>query len=311
MLDFLNNLTHIFINILLPIFILITIGILLQRRFKLDLYTLAKINIYFLVPGIIFVKLYETEFILGLMMGVFGFCFLLMFILWLFAIIVSKLLKHESSMSAAFSNTVIFYNSANYGIPVNDLAFRQDPFAMSIQIFVLTVQNIVIFSYGVFRLKSLNGNKLDALLSYFKMPIIYALILGISFNALNISIPAPLMIAVSYISDALIGIALLTLGAQVAQLRFTKKIGAVSIGVLMRLILSPAIALFIIVLLGLEGILAQALLISSAMPTSVNSAVIAQEYKNEPEYASQGVLFSTILSSITVTLVIYVAMMLF
>ena len=47
------------------------------------------------------------------------------------------------------------------------------------------------------------------------------------------------------------------------------------------------------------GMTAQALLIASAMPTSVNSAVIAEEYKNYPDFAAQVVLFSTIISAFT------------
>ena len=55
----------------------------------------------------------------------------------------------------------------------------------------------------------------------------------------------------------------------------------------------------------------QALFIDSAMPTSVNSAVIAQEYNNHPNFAAQIVLFSTMISAITVSIVIYFSRILF
>ncbi|MFK4998120.1 hypothetical protein ACI2OX_14435 [Bacillus sp. N9] len=42
-----THLPFIFMNIILPVFILIAVGVLLQKKFKLDLYTLAKLNIYF------------------------------------------------------------------------------------------------------------------------------------------------------------------------------------------------------------------------------------------------------------------------
>ena len=61
------------------------------------------------------------------------------------------------------------------------------------------------------------------------------------------------------------------------------------------------IALAIIFIFKVDGIVAQALLIGSAMPTSVNSAVIAQEYDNHPDLAAQIVLFSTLISAITVS----------
>jgi len=61
----------------------------------------------------------------------------------------------------------------------------------------------------------------------------------------------------------------------------------------------------------IEGIIAQTLFIASAMPTSVNSSVIAQEYDNYPELAAELVFLSTLLSSITVVVVIYASKLLF
>ena len=46
-------------SVLLPIFIMISLGYVLQKRFKLDLSTLAKLNINVFVPGFIFVKFYK------------------------------------------------------------------------------------------------------------------------------------------------------------------------------------------------------------------------------------------------------------
>jgi malate permease and related proteins len=78
-----------------------------------------------------------------------------------------------------------------------------------------------------------------------------------------------------------------------------------------RLVISPCIALLLIFLLGLTGTIAQALFIASSFPTSRNSALLALEYNNHPDIASQAVLLTTILSSITVTFVIYLSRVLF
>ncbi|PMY01056.1 transporter, partial [Pseudomonas sp. MPR-R5A] len=64
-------------------------------------------------------------------------------------------------------------------------------------------------------------------------------------------------------------------------------------------------------LLGIEGVLAQSLFIASAFPTSRNTATIAFEYNVEPDLTAQVVLYTTLLSSITVTIVIYLSMVLF
>ncbi|SFE38238.1 hypothetical protein SAMN05216238_11449 [Lentibacillus persicus] len=86
---------------------------------------------------------------------------------------------------------------------------------------------------------------------------------------------------------------------------------SVYLSVVLRLLIGPVISLAIIFIFGIEGTPAQALLIASAMPTSVNSSVIAQEYDNYPRLAAQIVLFSTLFSAVSVTGVIYLARLLF
>ncbi|HLU23901.1 MAG TPA: AEC family transporter [Bacillaceae bacterium] len=298
-------------DIILPVFVIMAIGFWMERKFQLNVQTLAKLNIYFLVPGFIFVKLYSTSFSFRLFGKVLIFFIIYIIILYLLAVIISKVRKSDRGEKTAFSNSVMFFNSGNYGVPVNDLVFKSDPFAMSIQVIMLTLQNIFLFSYGIFSLQSINIGKLQAALAYFKMPVLYALLSGIILNIFNVPVPTFIWVPANYIAEAMIAIALLTLGAQVAQIKFTKNMGTVYLSLLIRLIIGPLAALGMIYAFGLDGITAQALLIASAMPTSVNSAVIAQEYNNHPNFAAQTVLFSTILSALTVSMVIYLARILF
>ncbi|MEF2293426.1 AEC family transporter [Virgibacillus dokdonensis] len=298
-------------EIILPVFIIMGLGFFLQKKFDLDLQTLAKINIYFLVPGFIFVKLYDTTFSGQLLLQIVVFFILLISVLYIVATITARLIRFDKSKSTTFSNSILFFNSGNYGVPVNDLVFKSDPVAMSIQVIILTLQNILLFSYGIFSLQSIHIGKLRALFSYFKMPVLYAMLAGILLNIANVSIPSFVWVPANYIADAMVAMALLTLGAQVAQLRLSSSLPTVYISLAIRLILGPIIALGIIRILQLDGIIAQALFIASAMPTAVNSSVIAQEYNNHPNFAAQIVLFSTIFSTITVTAVIYLSRHLF
>ncbi|MDF2651078.1 MAG: transporter, partial [Paenibacillus sp.] len=93
--------------------------------------------------------------------------------------------------------------------------------------------------------------------------------------------------------------------------QFKQLSGALIFSLIGRLLVSPILALILILLLHLEGTTAQALLIASSFPTSRNSAVFALEYGNHPEYAAQVVLLSTLFSSLTVTVVVYVSKLLF
>ena len=307
----LTELLTILKDIILPIFILMSIGFIIQRKFHLDIQTLARLNIYFLVPGFIFVKLYSTQFSAHLFTNLLLFFILFVVVIFIISAIVARMIGLDDGRKTVFTNSVLFYNSGNYGVPVNDLVFNSDPLAMSIQVIILTFQNIFLFSYGIFSLQSIKIGKLKAALGYFKMPVLYAMLSGILLNVYEVPIPSFIWVPANYIADAMVAFALLTLGAQVSEIKFMSGLSTVYISLFMRLILGPAIALGIILLFKVDGIVAQALLISSAMPTSVNSAVIAQEYENHPNFAAQIVLFSTLMSAITVTFVIYMARLLF
>jgi hypothetical protein len=43
----------------------------------------------------------------------------------------------------AFGNSLMFFNSGNYGLPLVDLAFRGDPVAVTGQLMIILIQNIV------------------------------------------------------------------------------------------------------------------------------------------------------------------------
>lgn len=75
--------------------------------------------------------------------------------------------------------------------------------------------------------------------------------------------------------------------------------------------MGPLLALAMIYLINIDGIVAQSLFIASSFPTSRNTSTIAMEYQIEPELHAQIVLFSTLFSMITVTIVIYLSYILF
>lgn len=144
-----------------------------------------------------------------------------------------------------------------------------------------------------------------------RLPVIYALLLAILLKWLHIEIPPFLWKPIENSSNAFLAVALVTLGAQVAFLKITRISRPIVWIVIGRLIISPLVGLLVIYILGLTDITAQALFIASSFPSSRNSALLALEYDNYPEYASQAVLLTTIISSITVAVVVYLSKLLF
>src|SRR5690625_4728404 len=101
-------------EIILPIFMIIMLGFAMQKKFALHVQTLAKINIYLLVPGFIFVKLYRTEISVQLFANILLFFILYCVILFIIAQLVGKLIGLRKGKKTTFTNSVMFFNSGNY-----------------------------------------------------------------------------------------------------------------------------------------------------------------------------------------------------
>ena len=305
-------LLNIFISIILPLLILVGVGVLLQRKFQLDLKTLSKLLTYLLLPVVAFVNVYESEIGLGILFDVLFFQAILSILLMIFSYLVVKTLKLDRGMSALYKNSVVLINSGNFGIPVSQMLFSQHPLGMTIQIIVMLIQNFITYAYGLLNSVSVHAKSRGAAFGQFlKLPMLYALLLGVFLKAIHLELPNFIWEPLENLSDAFLAIALLTLGAQLAYVQLKKFDKIIILSIVGRLIVSPALALGLIFILGLDGIVAQSLFIASSFPSARNSAQFALEFDHHPELAGQIVLLSTILSSVTVGVVIYTSQILF
>jgi malate permease and related proteins len=302
---------HILLDIIFPILVLIGAGALLQRLIRLDLSTLSTLTVYFLLPAVCFVNIYESKMSSELISQTLVFLLLFNFVLILTSMFIAKVNRFDRKLTATFKNSMVLSNSGNYGLPVSELVFATNPAGMSIQIIVVIFQNLLTFTYGFFNSVSADSSGRDILRKIIRLPVIYALLLAISLKWLHIEIPPFLWKPIENSSNAFLAVALVTLGAQVAFLKITRFSRPIVWIVIGRLIISPIIGLLVIFTLGLSDITAQALFIASSFPSSRNSALLALEYDNYPEYASQAVLLTTIISSITVAVVVYLSKLLF
>jgi predicted permease len=303
-----NILAHILVNNVLPLSVMIAIGIILQRAFSLDIKTLSKLNFYLFSPAIIFDLLYSTDISVSVIGQVLLFFGLFMGVQYAVLEIAITARGYKGGMKGAMRNSVLFYNSANYGIPLNQLAFAGNPYTLSIQVLIMMMQSLVPNTYGVYSVNAHKASGREVLRTIRSMPIIYVIPIAFLLRGFHIPIPGFLDTPVGYLSDAFIGTALITLGVQLGSMkwRITRTLAAdVSLSVTLRLLAGPSLAWLIVVLLGLEGPMGNALIVSSAVPTSLSSVLLAVEFDNEAEFASQSVFVSTLLSIVTVTLVIY------
>ena len=301
----------VFLEVILPILILMAVGVGIQKKFNFQLRPIANLITYCFMPAAVFLNMYQVDLNYDLLRQLF--IYLLIFSISLIALstIIEKLFKFKGSERTALKNSISLMNSGNYGLPVAQLVFSTSPLGVSVQILMLVFQNLLTYTYGLYNLVSASKSLYGIFLSLIRLPIIYALLLGIIFQVFQIPLPQFVLIPLEQLAAGFASLALILLGAQLANIRFTSFHPVIGWSLFGRLLASPAIALGIILLLGIDGVIAQSLLIASAFPTSRNTSTLALEYDVAPDLHAQIVLFSTLLSGITVTVVIYVAMLLF
>ncbi|RXZ84265.1 AEC family transporter [Paenibacillaceae bacterium] len=299
---------HILWNNVLPLSVMIAIGIILQRAFSLDIKTLSKLNFYLFSPAFIFILLYTTEISLLLIGQVMLFFVLFMVLQYGAVEVIIRIRGYRGGMRAAMRNSVLFYNSANYGIPINELAFAGNPYTLSVQILIMMMQSLIPNTYGVYSVNAHRSDWRTIRRIILMMPIIYIIPLAFMMRGFQVPIPGFIDTPLGYLADAFIGTALITLGVQLGSMKWRISralLYDVGLSCALRLIAGPALAWVVVKLLNLPDIMAVALIVSSAVPTSLSSVLLAVEFDNEQEFSSQSVFMSTLLSVFTVTFVIY------
>ncbi|MGI6451183.1 MAG: AEC family transporter [Desulfitobacteriia bacterium] len=296
---------NIILNIIIPIFLLIATGFIAQKALRMDLRTIVKINIYIFIPSLLFNNLYETNATWELFSTIAVYIAIVCLSMFLLGEFLAKILKYPRGIKRAFINSLLFFNSGNYGLAVVELAFPHNPLAITVQIFILLIQNITANTIGVFSASSGKKDYKEALKNVLVMPSLYVLLLVTLIKVLGITVPEIIMIPIRNISDGFVAVALMSLGIQLAEVKLNFNLRDVFPPTFIRLVLAPIIGLFLVRLMGIDGILAKTMILGVATPSSVTTAIIAKEFDNEPEYAARIVFITTLLSTITISSIIF------
>ena len=323
----LGQLGTIFYTVVLPVVLVAATGYLVQSAMRLDLQTLTTLQFYCLMPAVIFFSIISTDLDAaqaGLIVAV-GVA--LVSAVGLIAAVVVRVARVPRDRRNAAILSAMMHNSGNFGLPMQRLAFAGTPsldLAVSMQSFLLVAQSLMSFSVGVVLASrgERRASVRETLRQVLRLPPLYALAAGLlvvrvrgwlgpEAVSLLAGLSAPLWRAVDLIRSAFIGVVLFTLGAQLAEIRTERADSAVLVSVLLRLPAAPLVSYAIIRLLGIGGIPARILLIGTTTPTAVNALLFCMRFDNNPRLVAQVVLLTTLPAPITVTVVIYLAPLLF
>jgi malate permease and related proteins len=307
----------IMLNVIAPIMLVMAIGFGIGRRFDPDPRTISVYLIYFFTPALVFQGIYETELSGGQVGGITVLVIGVALVMMVLSIIAARWFGYEARQEGALTISVILVNAANYGIPLNTFAFGDE--AGNIAIVYYVVSAIVGNILGVYFASRGTGSIRDAILNVFKVPIVYAAVIGLVLNVLNIDLPLVLQRSVIDIAaQASIPLMLALLGLQLSRVRFrpdyhrdqdtaltlATNIPAVLTGAGLRLLVSPLVALGFALMLGLTGDVYSVAIVQSSMPTAVLASALATQFGSDARFVSAITVVSTLASILTLSVLI-------
>src|SRR5262249_49430474 len=119
----------------------------------------------------------------------------------------------------------MFYNSGNYGVPLMALAFPEN--GPLLQGFIIVATNVCTFSIGLLLAASAHRTGWRVLLPMLRQVSLWAV--GSALLVRWFHVPVEqwqwLWVPLQYFSDAIIGLALVTLGAQISKTERPRQFG--------------------------------------------------------------------------------------
>ena len=285
------------LNTVLPVALVVFSGYLLGKRIPMDLTTLSRLTLYLLVPALIFDAMYRAEYsregLVGLALG-----FTLTYLLLFLAITgMARLLGLSPEAAKSLLVCSLFPNSGNMGLSLVYFALGEEGLRRAVVYFILS--SMVMFGLGPAFIRG--GSLKEGLLFTLRLPLFYALLLGLLLKALGVSLPFRLDEGLRLMGQAAIPVLLLTLGMQMSQTRF--QVGAFEgVASSLRLLLAPLLAYGVGFILGLPHLEHQVLVLQSATPVAVNAFLLTREFGGEAPRVARSVVVSTFLAFLTIPL---------
>jgi malate permease and related proteins len=300
-----NTLIAIFVNNILPVFLVVGTGALLGVTIRPDVKALSRTVFYVLTPCVIFSGLIRSQLTGAETQQVALFAALATLLTAGLAWLVATLFGWRGTRRRALTLPVLSVNAGNFGLSVVLFAYGQEAQARAMVYFAASA--VIANSLGV-ALAAGGGSWRQMLLNVARVPMIYATIAALVLNAIGtIEIPAVLMKPIELLGGAAVPMLLLVLGLQLVNSyeRLRLHLSTITVATVLRLLVAPVIAIGVAWLTGVQGITRRACMLEASMPAGVTSTILALEYDLEPEVVTGTVFVSTLFSALTLSIVIW------
>ena len=292
----------IFINVITPVFGLVVIGYVAGPRLGLEARTLSRYAYFILIPAFIFNIVSTANMQALLTVKMILFITLVHVGCALLALLVGWLLRRSAQMISAYIVIATFGNVGNFGLPIIEFHLGDEALFPATIYFLAII--VIAFVISVAAASWTSGGTFGAALAVFKTPALIALVPALTVNVLQLEPPLFLSRITGLLGAAMVPTMLVTLGVQLAAVQHLKLDVDVLISSAVRLIGGPTLALLIIIPFALTGVERGAGIFQASMPTAVLALIIAMEYDLIPDFVTTVVLFSTLASTVTLTLLL-------
>jgi len=293
---------QIFFNVIAPIVLIAALGFVADRRFSLNTRSLSQVVVYLAAPALVYSSISRSTIQAYELNQLFLFTGLTMVSMAVLSGGLARLLHLEKKQASAFalSNTLI--NAGNFGLPFISFAFGDDGLARAVIIFTGT--SIVANTLGVYLASRGSASIVKSFVNMFKVPLLYAVVLGLLVNQHVFCSPVPIDRSMSLLGAAAVPLMLIVLGAQLARTRIDNQIRLVALASGTKLLLPPMIGVLLARMLLLHGLTANVAIIQTSMPTAVISIILAEEFGSDTRFVSSVVMVSTLGSFISLSLLL-------
>lgn len=221
---------------------------------------------------------------------------------WLMAVLLFR--RRPPAERSVLYFATLFSNAGNAGLPVTSLVYgATGVFYASIYLIPIRV---AMFTVGIalYTGKPKREGVWAGIKRLLKNPSVAVVLVGLFLMLTRLTLPSVLGDAVRNIGDMTSPLAMMIIGASLADMKPREMFSAQAFLVsLVRLVVLPALVWALFRLLGAEQLPTAVAVTLVAMPVATNTAILAEQYGADYLFASKCVFISTILSLGTVPII--------
>jgi predicted permease len=296
------QLISVFVNVIVPVFAVVLVGYLAGPWLGLEVRTLSRVSYYVFMPAFVFHIISDAE-VQAAVVGQMTIYIATVYVaLALLGFAVAKGLKRPPEVIGMYVLVATFSNSGNFGLSMVKFRFGEAALVPATIYFIILT--VIGFAFGVAAASWARGGALGAVTSVFKTPSLLVFVPAVVISATDLEVPLFFSRITRLLADAMIPVMLVTLGVQLADVGKIRVNLDVVMASAVRLLGGPILAAILVIPFGLAGLGRSTGILQASMPAAVLTVIIALEYDLVPGLVTTTVLFSTLVSLVTLTIVL-------